>query len=391
MSFIDANPTEFPWAKEALRSFQESGLPTHKNEAWKYTSYQKFLSPYEKPFQGESIESDLSVFKDARVEQIIFVNGVPRFISDQVRVAEVDETALDFNDFSDYLSSEPFASYTLATSRHNYFISIGRPLDKPLEVIHLNTLKTSEHVGINLIYSAHPNVSLDILEKFESVPNAKGQLTVNTFVKAQENSIVRHYQLGRAQTATLAHTMAWVSQKAQYHHGFFHAKGDFFRGALEIRLEGHRAQTKSLGLYHLAEKGHFDAATKIAHNHYETFSEQLYKGILRDQSRGIFNGLIYVAKDSQKIQSKQLNKNLILSKGAQANSRPQLKIFADDVQCAHGSTTGELSDEELFYFLARGISKDRAKELLSKAFSNDVLLKIENPLLQKKISECYFD
>lgn len=103
---------------------------------------------------------------------------------------------------------------------------------------------------------------------------------------------------------------------------------------------------------------------------------------MSDKSRGVFTGLIRVNKDAQLITSQQLNRNLILSKGAHANSRPQLEIFADDVKCAHGSTTGQLSEQELFYFESRGIRPEKAKMMLARAFTYDVLLKINNKTIR---------
>ena len=106
---------------------------------------------------------------------------------------------------------------------------------------------------------------------------------------------------------------------------------------------------------------------------------------MNDNARGVFTGKVRIDQDAQLVNAEQLNKNLLLSKKAHANSRPQLEIYADDVKCSHGSTTGQLSDDELFYFLARGIKKEKARQMLAKAFAHDVILKIPNQEIQKSI------
>ena len=129
----------------------------------------------------------------------------------------------------------------------------------------------------------------------------------------------------------------------------------------------------------------------IHHLAADTTSQQIAKGILNGDSKGIFTGKIHIHPHAQRVVSGQLNKNLILSKKAQAHSMPQLEIFADDVKCSHGSTTGELSDEEIFYFEARGIPKDEAKTILANGFGLEIVHKIENKTLRKKIESVVLD
>jgi Fe-S cluster assembly protein SufD len=139
------------------------------------------------------------------------------------------------------------------------------------------------------------------------------------------------------------------------------------------------------GVYTLQGTQHSDVNSFINHKAPHTESAQLYKGIMSDKSRGVFTGLIKVDRDAQFINSAQLNKNLLLSKGAHVNSRPQLEIFADDVKCSHGSTTGQLNEDELFYFESRGIRPEKARMMLSHAYTYDVLLKINNKNIRNYI------
>jgi Fe-S cluster assembly protein SufD len=156
------------------------------------------------------------------------------------------------------------------------------------------------------------------------------------------------------------------------------AGGKLSRNNISIQLNDEGARCAAHGLYALTGEAQSDTNTYIRHAKGHTESSQLYKGIMADRSHGIFAGIIRMDRDAQLCSSEQLNKNLLLSKGAHAHSRPQLEIFADDVKAAHGSTTGQLSEEELFYFQSRGVSPERAQRLLAHAFLNDVLLKIKN-------------
>ena len=152
-------------------------------------------------------------------------------------------------------------------------------------------------------------------------------------------------------------------------------------------MNGEEIKSNLNGLYIANEKQHIDTNTIIKHNKPNSYSKEIYKGILDDEARAVFSGKIIVEKDAQKSNAHQLNRNILLSSNATINSKPQLEIYADDVKCAHGSTTGQLSDEELFYFEARGIKKSKARQMLAKAFAFDVVLKIDNLHMRKIIEQ----
>jgi Fe-S cluster assembly protein SufD len=127
------------------------------------------------------------------------------------------------------------------------------------------------------------------------------------------------------------------------------------------------------GLYLLDGKTHVDNHTNVDHTKPHAESNELYKGVLADRSRGVFNGKIFVRQDAQKTNAFQQNNNILLSEDATINTKPQLEIWADDVKCSHGCTTGQLDEEALFYLQARGIGKIQAKGLLLYAFAGEVL------------------
>ena len=155
------------------------------------------------------------------------------------------------------------------------------------------------------------------------------------------------------------------------------ANGGFVRNNLNIKIDGEYAEANMYGLYIPNGKQHIDNHTVVDHAKPNSNSNELYKGILKGKSTGVFNGKIFVRQDAQKTNAFQSCKNVLLSEDASMNTKPQLEIWADDVKCSHGTTVGQLNDDALFYMQARGISKDSARALLTLAFAQDVIDKFE--------------
>jgi Fe-S cluster assembly protein SufD len=161
--------------------------------------------------------------------------------------------------------------------------------------------------------------------------------------------------------------------------------GDMVRNNMTLNLLGSNSVGNMYGIYLLNGKTHVDNHTNVDHTIPHAESNELYKGILADQSRGVFNGKIFVRQIAQKTNAFQQNNNILLSEDAIINTKPQLEIWADDVKCSHGCTVGQLDEEALFYLQARGIDKITARGLLLYAFAGEVLDKIEVESLQKFI------
>ncbi len=161
--------------------------------------------------------------------------------------------------------------------------------------------------------------------------------------------------------------------------------GELVRNTLQIHMDGKNANSWLNGLYVANGTQVIDNHTLVDHALSDCYSNELYKGILDDQALGVFNGKIRVRQDAQKTNAYQSNKNLLLSNEASMNTKPQLEIFADDVKCSHGATTGQLDDEALFYLRARGIGEKTARALLNHAFAADVIDQIENAAVRDSL------
>lgn len=237
----------------------------------------------------------------------------------------------------------------------------------------LRYLGGSSHVNEPLVkVVAESNSKLCLIE--ESTGNTVSRIHFELKAGAR----VEHIQSVLRSSFSHSEAIATIEKDTNFRNFIFNLEGNFSRRNIEIRLKETGGHAESYCLYLVNESEHSDIFTKIEHLSADTTSEQLAKGILDGSSKGIFTGKIHIHPDAQRVYSSQLNKNLLLSKKAQAHSQPQLEIFADDVKCSHGSTTGQLSDDEIFYFESRGIPHEEARTLLSWAFAMEIVKKVKN-------------
>jgi Fe-S cluster assembly protein SufD len=195
-------------------------------------------------------------------------------------------------------------------------------------------------------------------------------------------------QAAGAGVRLIQHTTVRQKRQSLYNNFTFTLPGaDLVRNDLRAKLEEEHTESHLYGLYLTAGQQLVDNHTLVDHQKPFCLSNELYKGVLLEQSTGVFNGKVYVHKDAQKTNAFQQNNNLVISKKATIDSKPQLEIFADDVKCSHGSTVGQFSEDALFYLRARGIGEEAAKGLLINAFAFDVTEKIRIPAVEAHINE----
>jgi Fe-S cluster assembly protein SufD len=373
--------------KNALEKFKLQGIPTKKNEDWIYTNISKSLAPRFFSRNTEIVHDIPQVVIDRR-GMIILNNGVfnrhqsvlPKgVIIDQQKPSEGFFDAFDTLNFS------------VAISPLFLKIEKNTVLDFPLTIVHL-----IDEAGVNKIVSPRITVvaeafsKVSVAEVFTSTQNLLFQYTTNssTIFDLKENAFVEHvkFQDEAAASTHIGLTKATLAKDAQFKSMTIDLGILVSRHNIDVIVNGTGAEAHVNGLYALSKSEHADIFSSITHNAAHTNSDQLFKGILAGESHGAFTGKISIAKDAQLVNSNQLNKNLMLSKKAHIDTRPQLLVAADDVKCAHGATIGQLSAEEEFYLESRGIKKDKAKRMLCHGFAADVLFKIDN----KKIQEMAF-
>ena len=366
---------------QALSTFKDN-LPTRKDETWKYTNIKFF---FEDEFKPQNVGHTSLVETNDAFELRINNNLLKDLSNNYITVKTSD--LINESITSGNIQNDKAYSFITQSVKEELNVTINKDLNKPLYIIHE---ASSENNLIETVLNISSKAQkLEIVEIFKSTDDSKCIVSNLTKVNLEKNQIINHIvkQELNNQSMLLNNTISKIKADSHYSNVNIHTGSRLTRHNIHSEINESGATSDIHGLYVLNDETHVDTNSFIHHNAAHTYSNQLYKTVLDDSSRGVFTGLIRVEKDSQKVDSKQLNKNLLLTKKAHANSRPQLEIYADDVKCAHGSTTGQIRDEELFYFQSRGVNALKARKILAKAFINEVVFKIENLDIRKKMLE----
>lgn len=386
--------------KEALEIFTENGgFPKVKDEEYRYTHIGRAL---EKSFDFSSI-SELSESKTQEAQvlfhgedaiHIYIDNGVVNKTKlKNLAHPELDVLSLQeaFEKYPDIVNAhlgkhadskkDQFTAMNTAFSFEGVFIKINKNTtpEKPI-VLHY----TADDSGNNVFQSRNlivieQGVQATIIESYTSA-SAKEQFSNHVSeIVVGANANINYFKLQKQSNHSYHIDNTFISQArdSTVTSYVFTLEGKLIRNNLNYILEEENCEAHMFGLYTARENGLIDNHTSVDHKVANCFSNEIYKGIIDDTSKGVFNGKIFVRKDAQKTNAFQSNKNILLTDTATINTKPQLEIWADDVSCSHGSTTGQLDEEQLFYLRSRGISKSKAKAMLLHAFVNDVIDKIK--------------
>ncbi|MFN6082159.1 MAG: Fe-S cluster assembly protein SufD, partial [Bacteroidota bacterium] len=228
-----------------------------------------------------------------------------------------------------------------------------------------------------------------VIESFFALGNHASFCNIVNELYVGENASLEHYKLQRLQGEHYQNNYTQVFQEGNTHINqvTLTLDGKFVRNNLHFYMNGENCNTLLYGLYLLDGNQFVDNHTRVEHAKPNCFSDEKYKGILKDKSTAVFNGKIMVHLDAQKTNAYQRNQNILLSDEATVNTKPQLEIFADDVKCTHGATVGQLDEEPMFYMRSRGIPENVARKLLLNAFADDIAEKIKIPELVAILEE----
>lgn len=395
--------------QNAMEHFQTLGFPTVRHEEWKYSNLKNALKrPYNFHVDTKLTAEDVkSVYlPNLHGNVLYFINGVykPEYSdivssADELRIMtfqdaqrEIPEVIEEY--FSKHTDVENEAFTALNTAMANDGIVVYVPDNKTIEepiIMRLLGDVTTEDVGAivrNLIVVGK-NSEVKIAEAFSTLGENGNFMNAVTEIHVGEDARVDYYKV---QNENDASTHVGTTQVLQKDRSYFYAatftiNGGFVRNNLNIILDGQYIETFMYGLYIPNEKQHVDNHTVVDHTQPNSVSNELYKGILMDKSTGVFNGKIFVRQDAQKTNAYQNCRNVIVSKDATMNTKPQLEIWADDVKCSHGTTTGQLNDEAIFYMQSRGIPKEEAIRLQLLAFAEDVVSKIKIDTIHDYLKE----
>ncbi|MFV0626843.1 MAG: Fe-S cluster assembly protein SufD [Alphaproteobacteria bacterium] len=372
---------------EAMNTFRSVGLPQPKTEIWKYTKPRDLASDdftTQLSQNAESFDSDffLSAYK------IEFFNGKLENISpdfpQSISIKNILEAGGLINK-NISLEKYPFAALNTAFLENGIFLEIAPNvvLNKP--IIFINKTNSPEE---NYFYNIHnlvvvgKNSSVEILEHYIYQGQEKSRYFANIVneIFLQENSTLHHYKVQEEafKANHLALNVVNVERNANYNACCIQMGGNLARNETKVLLQAENAQTQINSAYLMNGWATIDNTTYVKHLAPHTFSDQLVKGVVGGNAKGVFQGKIHIAKNCDKVEGNQLHRALLLSDTAEIDCKPELEIFADDVKCSHGAATGVLDEMQLFYMQSRGISEEDAKQMLIDAYLDDVLNKIYN-------------
>lgn len=404
--------SDLPWLvgrrNAGIERFRDFGLPTRKIEEWKYTNLEELrrvsFEPAKPVVNGISTGT-LPTLVGAE-HRLVFVNGhlrqdlcaicmppdgatitslgkaletMPALVEAHMGVARGNEDA-------------PFTALNDAFLTDGLFLHLkpGVDLGSVIEVIHVSVGQSGpvfQHPRNLIVAEAGSHAT--VLEHYIGFGQSPTLANAATEVVIGEGAGVRHckVQAEAPEAFHIAMLDAHLAKNASFDSFYFASGAKLSRNEIRVTLDGEGADCRLFGAYMMKDRQHADHTTFIDHAKPLTTSREVYKGVLDDKARAVFQGLILVRPDAQKIEGHQLNRTLLLSDGAEIDAKPELKIFADDVKCSHGATAGELDEEALFYLRARGIPEDEARGLLVEAFLREVIDGIAMTGLREPLSD----
>ncbi len=387
-----------------LATYQTLGLPTKRWEEWKYTDLTSLSKKsFSKPVQYSGDVSQGPLFETGDALTAVFVNGFFRedlsSISDAPAGVAIDslagmETVPDWAEQVLASSSAPEDHSVLALNsalmRDGVVLRIGADI-KVERPIHLRFITTATDDAPNPssflrnTVLVDQNASVTIVESYKGSDDADYFTSTASQFVVLESATVRHIKLQKEGVGSTHLATQMVSLSAKSSFGGFYLSGGSAVSRNEIHgtFGGEGAHLQLDGVFLGAGSQHCDNTTFVNHAVPSCTSSQVFKGVLDEQSRGVYQGQVTVAKDAQQTDGRQLVKTLLLSDQAEIDAKPELKIFADDVKCAHGATAGDIDDEQLFYLRSRGIDEVTARALLVEAFLTEVLERLEDQKIRE--------
>ncbi len=395
--------------QEAFKVFEKSGFPTKRDEEWKYTNLKPILKPDYRIFsRGDSSALEFKDIKkyflsDIDSYKLVFVDGIFSSWLSETTHEKFDICTLSsmlerYDDITEKYfnkalpSNEALSAVNTAFAKEGAFIRIkkGQTVEKPVQLIFF-TSKQDKEVMLqprNLIV-VEENAEVSIVERHQSLSDHPVLTNSATEIFAERDSRLNYYKIQNdsLNASLIDNTTVKQYQNSVVNIGTFCFGNKFIRNNLNILLQEEHTETYMDGITIIGEGQFVDHHTLADHKIPNCYTNEMYKSIYDGNAKGVFNGKVMVHPNAQKTNAFQQNNNILLTDKASIDTKPQLEIFADDVQCSHGCTIGQLDDHAMFYMQARGIPQKEAKALLLYAFANDGLRKVKITELRKKLNK----
>jgi Fe-S cluster assembly protein SufD len=390
---------DLPWLtklrSEALAQFSVNGFPSPRQEEWRYTNVsaieKKLFSPALALASGTIDTAWLDLYRLQDAWSVVLLNG--RFSAELSLLDGLPE-ALSVLSMQDALIKHPeaverhlgkavkdsengFVAFNTAWFSDGVFVQVPpkQTLSKPLQLLHVMTEADALATTRNLII-VETMAQAEIIETYVGADSAYLSAAVNeVFVGTNADLTLYKLQIESEKAYHFGGTYFMQGRDARFAHHNYAFGGLLARSDIHVDLD-HASECNLNGLYVGGKRQHIDNHTRIIHQKPYATSRELYKGVLDERARGVFQGRVIVAENAQKTDSAMNNRNLLLSPDAEADTKPQLEIYADDVKCGHGVTVGQLDEKSVFYLQSRCVDKETARNMLTFAFANEMVDKI---------------
>ena len=388
---------------KALVSLENKGLPNNKVEDYKYCNMDALLKKEFRNIEQKFITTaDIKPFKLDEAVTLVVLNGqFSAALSDKLIL-----TGLHINDLSNLdakgkqsigslanVESDAFVALNTSFCRGGFHLRInkGEELRMPLHIIYINAAESEAIVNTRNVIELEEGASATIVEHY--VGAASGKIFSNYLSEkiVAPSAKLSCYTIQEEGTNgfSLTTNQVLVDKEAVYDNTTITLSGALVRNNHNVVIKGQYAAAHLYGLFLAKNTQLVDNHTLMDHQVPNCESNELYKGIINDKAVGVFNGKIFVRKDAQKTNAYQSSKNILLSDDGTINTKPQLEIYADDVKCSHGTSTGRIDENALFYLNARGIGKESGRKLLLASFAGEVLQRIELEGLKERLETAF--
>jgi len=381
--------------KFSLDNFINKGFPNRKEEDWKFSDLNQIINKNigELSFYNDYTSTnkvDTSVFVDGlEHNKIVFINGrIEKIDFDyekkgQIEIIDQSETINKFdnnNSLSDLNNAFTNKCFKIV-------IKTGYQLLKPLIIYHTTNSKIwSKNINLRLDFELQDDSCLRLIDLFNDT-SEKNFLNIFYNFNLKEDAILKNYKVDKLENKNIKYSFNNIVQnKNTISETFILSSGsNFFKSEINCNLKGEHSSAFVNGIFSLDKNKHHEIRTTINHLTENTKSYQLIKSVLEDSSKAVYQGKIYVNSVAQKTDGYQLSKAILLNKDSEFNAKPELEIYADDVKCSHGSASGSLDEDSIFYLMSRGLNYNQARELLINGFLLDVVEKITDSEIKNLI------
>ena len=391
----DFSENDVKTKKKFLNKFLENGFPNRKLENWKFSDINQIIQKNigELSFYNDystSNKIDTTIFIDGlEHNKIVFINGRVEKIDfsyeDKDKIVINDNSKLD-NKFE---NSNSLIDLNNALTNKSYKILVKKDysLKRPLIVYHITSNKIKfKNINLRLEFQLEENSSLRLIDFF-SDNSEKNFVNIFYNFDLKKNTILKNYKIDKNQNKNIKYCFNNIEQDENSISETFilSAGSNFLKNEINANLNGIYSSAFVNGIFSLINNQQHEIRTTINHLIENTKSYQLIKSVLGKESKAVYQGKIYVNSKAQKTDGYQLSKAILLDESSEFNAKPELEIYADDVKCSHGSASGSLNENSIFYLMTRGLNYQQSKELLINGFMLDVIEKITDPEIKNLV------